>query len=226
MVIIASILYKWRVYKLTTPGIVNELQENLNPDAVLQNDFGQEEVDKMVRENSAFIRIFSLQCIWSGFVAKRPEGKQDMNFLDGIRVFSMSWVILGHGYLYFFMSGASNIMAVVPWFGQGSNPDHEFVINKFPNVFIQYAFYSVDSFYWLSGFLGAFSLYRNVSKIGDKDKIIRKFYQWIPLSYYARYLRLAPMMMFVVLIQWKVSDQLPSGMNIYHCTSYSTNKNQ
>ena len=68
-------------------------------------------------------------------------------------------------------------------------------------------------FFWLSGLLGAFSLYRNISKIGGGDvrKISRSFYAWIPMSYWTRYLRIVPMMMFVTLIQWKISDQLPSG---------------
>ena len=61
--------------------------------------------------------------------------------------------------------------------------------------------------------MGAFSLYRNVSKIGGGDikKINRSWYGWIPISYWTRYLRIVPMMIFVTLIQWKISDQLPSG---------------
>merc|ERR1719361_2640814 len=37
------------------------------------------------------------------------------------------------------------------------------------------------------------------------------WYKWIPSAYFARFLRIVPMMMFATLIQWKISDQLPGG---------------
>ena len=68
-------------------------------------------------------------------------------------------------------------------------------------------------FFWLSGLLGAFTLYRNVSKIGggDVSRINRSCHAWITMSYWARYLRLVPIMMFLVLIEMNIVDQLPSG---------------
>ena len=142
-VIIASSLYVYRIrYKAV--GIDNELAENLNGNGQNQN---QMDLDKIVRDNSGFLRIFSIQCIWDTFTGKRPKGKQDLNFLDGIRVFSMSWVILGHSYFYFFLNNGSNTLALAPFAGDSApNSDvHPYVINRFGNIFVQYAFYSVDS---------------------------------------------------------------------------------
>ena len=41
----------------------------------------------------AYLYCFSIQYIWKYFVSRRPSDKSQFNFLDGIRVGSMSWVI-------------------------------------------------------------------------------------------------------------------------------------
>ena len=46
---------------------------------------------KMVDSHS-FIKLFNVQSIWSAFGRTRPTDKSTFNFLDGIRVWSMTWV--------------------------------------------------------------------------------------------------------------------------------------
>eukprot|EP01084_Bolivina_argentea_P262730 444423_1 len=219
LVIVASI---W--YRISAEYILpvadrngNDLNEILNDDENVNNN------KKIIPEkNSMFLSVFSIQTIWKTFTAVRPEGKRFLNFLDGIRVFSMSWVILGHSFMIA-IGNMSNTGALLPIFGGPEG--YSYFINKFYSVFIQYAFYSVDSFFWLSGLLGAFSIYRKLKKqYGDNAKnVLQNSYKWIPMAYIARYLRLAPMMMFVTAIQWKLSDQLPTGPHVMERTSNSDN---
>ena len=42
--------------------------------------------------SNAFIKVFNVQSIWSAFGRTRPTDKSTFNFLDGIRVWSMTWV--------------------------------------------------------------------------------------------------------------------------------------
>ena len=90
--------------------------------------------------------------------------------------------------------------------------DFHYVLQDFYTIFIQNGKYSVDSFFFLSGFLGTFSLWRSIQKIGDRPLV------YIPMSYLTRFLRLAPMMMFVTMIWMTLLDQLPFG---YHVDSRS-----
>eukprot|EP01084_Bolivina_argentea_P262731 444424_1 len=213
LVLIASIKYQYTVQNMPKlgeklPDVNDELNVNLN---------GEKNSVAVIAHNNMFLNVFSVQSIWNKYTIYRAEDKSQLNFLDGIRVYSMSWVILGHAYLFFAMSNGSNIMSLVPYFpGAPTSDQHTYLINKFWNIFVQYAFYSVDTFFWLSGLLGAFSIYRNVSKMGDSNKIIKQWYKWIPMSYFARYIRLVPMMFFATLIQWKISDQLSAGIRTIH----------
>ena len=97
---------------------------------------------------------------------------------------------------------------------QGNKTDYDYLVQDFYTIFIQYAFYAVDSFFFLSGLLATMSLYRSIQKLGNRPWI------YIPISYLARFLRLAPMMMFVTAIQWTLADQLSYG---YHTLSRSQN---
>eukprot|EP01083_Nonionella_stella_P275001 933906_1 len=207
LVFIASCYYQ---YMLEYKSHHIPLQDALNANG--NEDNYEEEHALQVIKNNTFLNIFSIQCIWNTFTSYRPANKSSLNFLDGIRVYSMSWVILGHSYMYFFETYGSNAMTLFPVMPDApDSTQHTYLVNKFPNIFIQYSFYSVDTFFWLSGFLGAFSIYRHVNAIrGGK----RKWYKWIPMAYITRYLRIVPMMMFATLIQWKVLDQLPGGPHI------------
>eukprot|EP01083_Nonionella_stella_P062980 163718_1 len=162
-----------------------------------------------------YLYCFSIQRIWNAFVRRRPTDKSQFNFLDGIRVGSMSWVIYGHAFVFFMSTGVSNLPTAFP---VDPTKSYDYVANRWYMLMAEYGFYSVDSFFWLSGFLATFSIVRQVTKYGHKA--VRFCYLWIPVSYLARILRIVPMMMFITAIQWQIADQLPYG---YHVTSRSTN---
>jgi len=168
-------------------------------------------VDLKVVDSNPFLRVFNIQSIWSAFGKTRAKAHSSMNFLDGIRVWSMTWVILGHSFLFYMppYGLASNFMTF-----QGTRSDYEYLVQDFYLIFIQYAFYAVDTFFFLSGLLATLSMYRSIKKLGNRPLL------YIPMSYLSRFLRLAPMMMFVTAIQWTLADQLPYG---YHTLSRSFN---
>ena len=97
-------------------------------------------------------------------------------------------------------------MTVAPRFG--SHREYGYLLQEFYMIFIQHGPLSVDSFFFLSGFLATFSLYRVIQKLGNRPAL------YIPMSYLTRFLRIAPMMMFVTAIQWTLADQLPYGYNV------------
>eukprot|EP01084_Bolivina_argentea_P211007 358995_1 len=173
--------------------------------------------------NNFVVNSFNIQQSWNNFVSRRPVQQSQFNFLDGIRVLSMTWVIYGHSYLFWRQTRASNLQTFIPPNNYnadviGGNPKppqgFTYLINQFYMIFAQYGFYSVDSFFWLSGFLGAFSIHRKCMKYGNN--VFKRSYIWIPLSFVGRYLRIAPIMMYLTAIEWQICDQLSYG---YHVTS-------
>merc|ERR1719242_2764285 len=165
------------------------------------------QVDSKVLDRNWLISIFDVQSLWTAFGRTRSRDKSALNFLDGIRVFSMTWVVAGHSFMYYLNPTASNRMTMVPSF-YGIKAGWHYLLQDFYMIFIEYAPYSVDTFFFLSGLLATFSVHRAVKKMGDKPHI------YIPMSYLARFLRIAPMMMFVTAIQWTLADQIPYGYHV------------
>ena len=91
----------------------------------------------------------------------------------------------------------------------------DYYMHRFVLILVQYAYYSIDTFLFLGGFLGALSIYRNVHKMGNRPAL------YIPLAIIMRILRIWPMMMFVTLVQWQWSDQLPYGYNVWQRSAYT-----
>ena len=120
------------------------------------------------------------------FSMKSPKGA--ITSINGIRVISMTWVILGHYY--------SNLIF---GFGFGSTTDNVLdafkVMHRFAALPITNAFVAVDSFFLLSGLLTAYVTLRKVSrgtgsglKLGD-----------VLMMYVHRYIRLTPSLVVVIL---------------------------
>ncbi|CAB4021608.1 nose resistant to fluoxetine 6-like [Paramuricea clavata] len=114
--------------------------------------------------------------------------------INGIRVISISWVILGHMFLLFIYSPFtdnktglledSQLFSIMP------------VIN---------GYYSVDSFFFLSGLLVAYTCFRKLEKSGGICK-----FNWF-LFYFHRFWRLTPTYMAVILISVQLKRFLADG---------------
>eukprot|EP00013_Stygamoeba_regulata_P005333 CAMPEP_0177631156 /NCGR_PEP_ID=MMETSP0447-20121125/1596_1 /TAXON_ID=0 /ORGANISM="Stygamoeba regulata, Strain BSH-02190019" /LENGTH=583 /DNA_ID=CAMNT_0019132615 /DNA_START=161 /DNA_END=1912 /DNA_ORIENTATION=+ len=113
--------------------------------------------------------------------------------LNGIRVLSMLWVILGHAYV-FRLSTFQNVTYVLP----------DLLYERWTFQLILNATYSVDTFFLLSGFLVGYFLLKDVQK-----KAVAGV-SW-GLFYMHRFLRILPLYVFALLFFIYVSPFLGDG---------------
>ena len=131
------------------------------------------------------------------FTSRSSEklGKREtLDILNGIRVMSMGWVILGHTFVL--------IMSCPPI----KNPD-DLVdsLKKVKMTMIYSAFFSVDTFFLLSGLLMAFLLCQQLdSPKGMSPK------GWVYL-YFHRFYRILPAYMFVLFFVWAFTKYMGNG---------------
>ncbi|KAK3701463.1 hypothetical protein QZH41_014540 [Actinostola sp. cb2023] len=115
-----------------------------------------------------------------------------INSINGMRVLSISWVVLGHTMLWLLMDGlANNILSAM-------NIAHRFSFQAIDN-----AFFSVDSFFFLSGLLVGYIGLRRMAKNDGK-------LPWFKF-YFHRIWRLTPTYMFVILFYATMNRHLNEG---------------
>jgi peptidoglycan/LPS O-acetylase OafA/YrhL len=107
---------------------------------------------------------------------------ENLAVLNGVRVLSIGWVILGHVYAY--RVGSSPIANIF------DIPD---IIDKPKFAIVYGAFYAVDTFFWLGGFLVAYLLIKEIKAKGRLN--------WF-MVYFHRFWRLVPLFMFVTFLVW------------------------
>ncbi len=139
------------------------------------------------RAISCFDFAQNLQAIFA------PAGKQepDLRVFNGIRVFSMLWVILGHTFYYSKNAFLTNIFEV-----------SEF-IKQFRYCYILGAPFSVDAFFFISGFLAAYLLVVQLKTHGGRIHFLK--------LYLHRVLRIMPMYVTCILLFCFVLPMLGTG---------------
>ncbi|KAL5284199.1 hypothetical protein ACFFRR_006463, partial [Megaselia abdita] len=113
------------------------------------------------------------------FHVNLEKRKSNIDCLNGIRVISMFWVIYGHTTMTNLKVPQINILDMLEW------------SKTVFSLFTSNATISVDSFFFLSGLL--------LSWVGIKEIEKSKGRLNVPLMYFHRYLRLTPMLGFVML---------------------------
>ena len=111
--------------------------------------------------------------------------------LNGLRFFSMMWVIWGHTLFFWAQIGAANIGYAYGTFV------HQFYIQAAMS-----GIFAVDSFFFLSGFLGSYFLYERL--------ISGKRMEWF-LVYFHRFWRILPVYTFIMLIYVTMIPVLGDG---------------
>lgn len=140
----------------------------------------------------AYIRAFSFTANWDRLFAPIPGGLEAFN---GLRVMSILWVVLGHTFSSF-IGISSNLYYML-----GT------VINRWSFQFVPNAEYAVDTFFFISGFLVTYYLYKRLRQIG-----IRKFFPFEFILFYVhRVLRLMPMYIFILGIYWTLTPMMGEG---------------
>lgn len=102
---------------------------------------------------------------WDRLFTPIPGGLEALN---GLRVMSIMWVVLGHTFSAA-LGPSSNIAYVV-----------EVVANRWDFQFVPNAEYAVDTFFFITGFLVTYHLYKRLREIG-----IRKFF---PVEFFMFYI--------------------------------------
>lgn len=113
------------------------------------------------------------------FHISNGKKKNNIDCLNGIRVLSMIWVMYGHSFTSNLMVPKINFIDYIKW------------TRTFFSLFTHNSFIAVDSFFFLSGLL--------LSWMGMKEIEKRKGRINVPLMYLHRYLRLTPMVAFIML---------------------------
>eukprot|EP00743_Colponemidia_sp_Colp-15_P007859 GILK01008512.1.p1 GENE.GILK01008512.1~~GILK01008512.1.p1 ORF type:complete len:664 (-),score=68.88 GILK01008512.1:209-2134(-) len=123
---------------------------------------------------------------------------QSLNFL---RVISMFWIILGHTHS-FLSSRIENLKDVIE------------ATKTVPFQLVTSAFFAVDIFFWLSGFLVSYLVLLELQKKGS-----------IPIGkyYIHRYWRLTPVYAFTLFMLWKVSVHMGTGPGFNQFQSFQEN---
>ena len=138
-----------------------------------------------------FITAFSLYKTVPALLATK-QGSGVITSMNGLRVISMFWVILGHTYVWGFLMGyTDNKLAV------------QHLTQRFSFQAVLNGTFSVDSFFFLSGVLVAYLTLRQMK---------RKKGRFPFLHYYVhRYLRLTPTYAFVLFFAWFLTTHIAAG---------------
>ena len=145
------------------------------------------------------------------FSTRQPSSA--ITSINGIRVISMFWVILGHTYFFLFiLSGFKNLSHLSTNF-----------VPRFSAQVVMNGFFSVDSFFFLSGVLVSYLTFREMARRNGKFPFV---------TYYLhRILRLTPTYMFVLFFYWFLTIHLgrgpkfhlvagPDSPTVKNCESY------
>ena len=150
----------------------------------------------------SFLTAFSLlKTVPSLLSTRQPPGV--ITNMNGIRVISLFWIIMGHVYLAFSH-------------GDGEAMDNGIII---PSIHARLTAQpllntspAVDTFFLLSGILVAYNTLRLIRKVGHLP---------IPYYYLHRYFRLTPSYAFVLFFYWLLSNYIAAGPVF----SFSNNSN-
>eukprot|EP01052_Picozoa_sp_SAG31_P004169 SAG31_NODE_170_length_21415_cov_8.230813_9_plen_549_part_00 len=146
-----------------------------------------------------------------GRLSTPVRAAKEMQVLNGMRVVSIMWVILGHTALY--------IGGVQP---PGINMLYvrEIVMPQWSTCLISGAPLAVDTFFLMSGFLAANAMCDHCIKKGTPTLLAGKWKSlnvnenallWVPFAYVHRYIRLTPLYAFVLLYYMRMLPFLSSG---------------
>ena len=139
-----------------------------------------------------FITAFSLYKTVPTVLATK-QAPSVITSLNGLRVISMFWVILGHTF-GLLAPYADNILRM------------KTLIERFSFQPVENAFFAVDSFFFLSGVLVAYLSLRQMKKRKGRFPILH--------YYIHRYLRLTPTYAFVLFFAWFLTKHIAAAPSI------------
>ncbi|XP_017487800.1 PREDICTED: nose resistant to fluoxetine protein 6, partial [Rhagoletis zephyria] len=113
------------------------------------------------------------------FTVKQTNNPNVIQCLNGLRCFSLIWVVYGHGYMTFYQLPHINIVKVYTW------------VETPYSMLVQNATLCVDTFFFMSGLLMLWGAFREMERTKGKLNI--------GMMYFHRYIRLTPVVAVVIL---------------------------
>ncbi|XP_068159569.1 nose resistant to fluoxetine protein 6 [Drosophila tropicalis] len=113
------------------------------------------------------------------FTVKKTNNPNVIHCLNGLRCFSMMWVVFGHGYMTFYDLPHINKNRFYTW------------VQTPYSMLVQNGSLCVDTFFFMSGLLMCWGAFRELERTKGKLNI--------PMMYFHRYIRLTPVVAVVVL---------------------------
>ncbi|KAH8267080.1 hypothetical protein KR018_002139 [Drosophila ironensis] len=113
------------------------------------------------------------------FTVKKVNNPNVIHCLNGLRCFSMMWVVFGHGYMTFYDLPHINKNKFYTW------------VETPYSMLVQNGSLCVDTFFFMSGLLMCWGAFRELERTKGKLNI--------PMMYFHRYIRLTPVVAVVVL---------------------------
>lgn len=155
------------------------------------------------------ITAFSFSNNWNKLLNHYPNDKTNLNPLNSLRLIAMLWVILGHTVLFTIFIGYTDSLHII-----------RYMIPSTAFQIILNATFSVDVFFYLSGFL---TTYFVLKELRQRNGHVN----WI-LMIIHRIWRLTPMMILALFFFWQVIPTLGNGpwwstfmkMNTVACENY------
>lgn len=117
---------------------------------------------------------------------------KQLEILNGLRVLSLTFVVVGHTFLYSLRGPTSNPLEFIRWFDEWSF----YILMAAP--------YSVDVFFWISGFLGGYLMLEYVKKRNGKN-------QPFLMIMLHRLLRLIPLYLATIFFFWQIMSMVGTG---------------
>eukprot|EP01061_Rhynchopus_euleeides_P001274 TRINITY_DN10906_c0_g1_i1.p1 TRINITY_DN10906_c0_g1~~TRINITY_DN10906_c0_g1_i1.p1 ORF type:complete len:727 (+),score=205.10 TRINITY_DN10906_c0_g1_i1:307-2181(+) len=115
------------------------------------------------------------------------------NFLNGMRVFSIMWVVLGHCVAFPMMPGLDNMEYVE---GQ--------VASNYRWILVESGVYAVDTFFYMSGFLATYLLMKSFPRTITPFQAVPR----VLMIYLDRYVRLTPLFGLVILASYNLLQHM------------------
>jgi hypothetical protein len=144
------------------------------------------------KPQTVFIAQFSaIRTLRRIFTMKMKNNNDSFDFLNGLRVLSLFWVIFGHT-IAFSIIYVSNVLDVLAW---SQNIAFQLIVS---------GLFSVDTFFVLSGFLTAILFVRQITK----EKLT---FRLMILYYIHRYIRLTPTFVLVILVSINLTPYFGRG---------------
>ncbi|CAF4435367.1 unnamed protein product [Rotaria sp. Silwood2] len=141
---------------------------------------------------AVFIAQFSaVRTLRRIFTMEMKNNSDSFDFLNGVRVLSLFWVIFGHTFV-FNSNYASNSVDALAW---SQNIAFQLIVS---------GLFSVDTFFVLSGFLTAVLFVRQITK----EKLTFRLFI---LYYIHRYIRLTPTFVLVILVSINLTPYFGRG---------------